>query len=131
MTEPFALSTHQRYRLSSASATLRKMRLPQMIGVAPLLLGMAIFQTTPSVLFQCKGRSFSSLTPLREGPRHWGQFSAVSAKDNTKNQNPRRYRIQPPGTRESRQEYHSKTTPARPRDSRPIVARRTVRRSPG
>src|SRR5215471_19454508 len=76
-TLPLVLSTHQRYRLLSLSATLRKMRLPQMIGVAPVLLGMESFQMTFSVVLQRSGRSFSLLVPLRFGPRHCGQFSAA------------------------------------------------------
>src|ERR1041385_6963891 len=77
---PLVLSTHQRYRLLSDSATLRKMRLPQMIGVAPVLLGMESRQTTFSVVLQRTGRSFSPLVPLRFGPRHCGQFSASIGK---------------------------------------------------
>src|SRR5215510_9274191 len=42
---PLPRSTHQRNRLSP-SATLRKMRSPQMIGVDPLQLGIASFQVT-------------------------------------------------------------------------------------
>src|ERR1035437_1993662 len=76
MTVPLVLSTHHRYRLLSASATLRKMLLPQTIGVAPVLLGMTNFQTTFSVTLQRTGRSFSLLIAFRIGPRHCGQFSA-------------------------------------------------------
>src|SRR6516165_8686369 len=76
ITVPLVLSTHQRYRLLSASATLRKMLFSQMIGVAPVLLGIASFQTTFSVVLQRTGRSLSPLTPFKLGPRHCGQFSA-------------------------------------------------------
>src|SRR5215472_19157056 len=82
-TEPFVLSTHHRYRLSSAPAILRKMWLPQMMGVAPVLLGMASFQTTFSVGLQWRGRSFSPLMPFRFGPRHCGQFSAGTGSART------------------------------------------------
>src|SRR3989442_15483852 len=54
----------------------RKMLLPQMMGVAPVLLGMASFHTTFSVLLHLTGRFFSLLRPLAVGPRHAGQFSA-------------------------------------------------------
>src|SRR5215510_5956851 len=43
-TSPFDLSTHQRNRLSP-SATFRKMRSRQMIGVEPLQPGIEAFQT--------------------------------------------------------------------------------------
>src|SRR6266487_2688594 len=82
LTVPLVLSTHQRYRLLSESATLRKMLLPQMIGVAPVLLGMASFQTTFSVVLQRTGSSFSPLMPFKFGPRHCGQFSASRGRDN-------------------------------------------------
>ena len=72
---PFVLSTHQRNR-SSPSATFRKMRSRQIIGVDPLKSGMATFQATFSSAVHLTGRFFSLLTPLRLGPRHCGQFSA-------------------------------------------------------
>src|SRR5437016_5861462 len=75
ITVPLVLSTHQRER-SFPSATLRKMLLFQIIGVAPVLLGMANFQATFSVVLQWTGRFFSLLMPFAPGPRHCGQFSA-------------------------------------------------------
>src|SRR6185369_9345209 len=78
-TAPFVLSTHQRNRLSP-SATLRKMRSRQMIGVEPLQLGSAVFQTTLSSVVHLSGRFFSLLVPLRFGPRHCGQLSARAAE---------------------------------------------------
>src|SRR5262249_9833950 len=66
---PFVRSTHHRYRLSP-SATFRKIRSPQMIGVAPVQLGIASFQVTFSSALQRVGRFFSLLMPLRNGPRH-------------------------------------------------------------
>src|SRR2546421_5683172 len=52
------------------------MLLSQIIGVAPVLLGMANFHATFSVVLQWTGRFFSLLMPFAPGPRHWGQFSA-------------------------------------------------------
>src|SRR5579862_5832656 len=75
--EPVALSTHHRDR-SSPSATFRNTRLPQTIGVAPDLAGMASFHAIFSETLQCSGRLFSLLMPFREGPRHCGQFSPVA-----------------------------------------------------
>src|SRR5829696_8733315 len=72
---PFVLSTHQSDKLSP-SATFRKMRSRQMIGVEPLRPGIATFQITFSSVVHVTGRFFSLLTPLRLGPRHCGQFSA-------------------------------------------------------
>ena len=71
-------STHQRYRLRlpSVSATLRKMRSPQTIGVEPDHAGSASFQATFSVVDHVTGRFFSALMPFSDGPRHCGQFSA-------------------------------------------------------
>ena len=54
------------------------MRLPQMMGVAPDLAGIASFHEIFSVVLQWSGRSFSVLIPFREGPRHCGQFSAMA-----------------------------------------------------
>src|SRR5438093_8321538 len=68
-TVPLVFSTHQRDR-SLPSATLRKMRSPQMMGVEPLQLGKASFQSMFSLVLQRRGRFFSLLTPLRLGPRH-------------------------------------------------------------
>src|SRR5688572_14161903 len=47
-----------------------------MIGVEPLHRGSVSFQTTFSSVVHLTGRFLSELTPLRLGPRHWGQFSA-------------------------------------------------------
>src|SRR5215216_3311394 len=74
-TSPFVLFTHQRARLSP-SATFRKMRSRQMMGVEPLQPGMGTFHETFSSLVHLTGRFFSLLTPLRLGPRHCGQLSA-------------------------------------------------------
>ncbi len=49
---------------------------PQMIGVAPVRLGIGSFQATFSSGDHFTGSPFSLLTPLRRGPRHCGQFSA-------------------------------------------------------
>ena len=81
---PLARSTHQRWRLGfspasgSGSATLRKMRLPQMIGVDPDSAGIASFHWMFSVPVadHLIGRFFSVLMPLCAGPRQCGQFSA-------------------------------------------------------
>src|SRR5215468_1867064 len=83
-TSPFLRSTHQRKRLSP-SATFRKIRLRQMIGVEPLQLGRANFQTIFSSVDHFAGRFFSALQPFKLGPRHCGQFSAwaTAAKSNT------------------------------------------------
>src|SRR6185295_9762770 len=72
---PFVLLRHQRNRLSP-SATLRKIRSRQMIGVEPLHPGIATFHATFSSVVHLTGRFFSLLTPLSAGPRHCGQFSA-------------------------------------------------------
>src|SRR6185436_7477585 len=72
---PFVLSTDQMKRLSP-SATFRKMRSSHMTGVAPVQLGIVSFQVTFSSALQRVGRFFSPLRPLRDGPRHCGQFSA-------------------------------------------------------
>ena len=61
-----------------ASATFRKIRSSQMIGVEPDNAGMASFQATFSVWDHFTGRFFSVLIPFRAGPRHCGQFSAAS-----------------------------------------------------
>src|SRR6185295_4191643 len=80
-TSPFDLSTHQSARLSP-SATFKKMRLRQIIGVEPLKPGIATFQTTFSSVVHFTGRFFSLLIPLRAGPRHCGQFSASIGREN-------------------------------------------------
>src|ERR671915_39662 len=60
------------------SATLRKIRSPQTIGVDPDHAGSASVHATPSVLDQRTGSLVSELNPFRSGPRHCGQFSAVN-----------------------------------------------------
>src|SRR5580658_5275415 len=52
---------------------------PQTMGVDPLQAGRGSFQEMFSVVVQWTGRSFSPLTLLAAGPRHWGQFSANAA----------------------------------------------------
>src|SRR5678815_1356869 len=84
---PFVLSTDQRNKLSP-SATFRKMRSRQIIGVEPLKPGIETFQTTFSSVVHLTGRFFSLLTPLRFGPRHCGQFCAWA----TTNESTRRVR---------------------------------------
>src|SRR5215471_4936438 len=74
-TSPLLRSTHQRERLSP-SATFRKIRSPQIMGVAPVQLGIASFQVMFSSVLHLSGRFFSLLMPFREGPRHCGQLSA-------------------------------------------------------
>src|SRR6185503_11997870 len=82
-TSPLFLSRHHRNRLSP-SATLRKIRSRQMIGVEPLKPGIAVFQTTFSSVVHLTGRFFSVLTPLSEGPRHCGQFCAWATTDESR-----------------------------------------------
>src|SRR5918992_819304 len=76
-TLPLARSTHQR-NTPGPSATLRKIRSAQTIGVEPDHAGSASVHATPSVLDQRTGRLVSELNPFRSGPRHCGQFSAVN-----------------------------------------------------
>src|SRR6266850_4154485 len=75
---PRVRSTHQRYS-SRPSATLRKMRSPQTIGVDPDHAGSSSFHVMFSVFDQRTGRFFSPLRPFADGPRHCGQFSADGA----------------------------------------------------
>src|SRR5829696_25942 len=82
-TSPFSLSTHQRDKLSP-SATFRKIRSRQMIGVDPLTPGITTFQTTFSSVVHLTGRFFSLLRPLRLGPRHCGQFSACTTANESR-----------------------------------------------
>src|SRR5262249_46239244 len=70
-------STHQRKR-SLPSATFRNIRTPQMMGVDPLHSGISSLQAMFSSVVHLRGRFFSLLTPLSEGPRHCGQFSALT-----------------------------------------------------
>src|SRR5688572_17203834 len=62
--------------MASPSATFRKIRPPERIGVDPLRSGRARFQAMFSAVVHRRGRPFSALTPLRAGPRQWGQSSA-------------------------------------------------------
>src|SRR5262245_57110873 len=66
---PRVRSMHQRNR-SDPSATLRKMRSPQTIGVEPEKSGTASFHVTFVVFDHFAGRLLSALTPLSDGPRH-------------------------------------------------------------
>src|ERR671936_522499 len=63
-TSPLLRLRHHKERLSP-SATLRKIRSFQMMGVDPLQLGSVSFQATFSSAVQREGRSFSVLNPLR------------------------------------------------------------------
>src|SRR5262249_27800107 len=82
-TSPLVLSRHQRARLSP-SATFRKIRSRQMIGVEPLQPGIGVFQATFSSVVHLTGRFFSLLTPLSDGPRHCGQFCAWATNESRK-----------------------------------------------
>ena len=75
---PVLRSTAQRSRLPF-SATFKKMRSPQMIGVEPDHAGSGSFHVMFSVVDHFTGRLVSALIPLAEGPRHCGQFSARKA----------------------------------------------------
>ena len=82
-TVPLSRSTHQRCSVTASrdlrsSATLRKIRLPQTIGVDPDHAGIASFHATFSVCDHLTGRLRSPLTPFLDGPRHCGQFSATA-----------------------------------------------------
>src|SRR5262249_54861479 len=110
-TVPLVLSMHHRYSLLSVSATFRKMLLPQMMGVAPVLLGIASFQTTCSVVLQRSGRSFSPLMPFRFGPRHCGQFSARTGRASTHTTTASNRRVRTSALLRGRS-YHSDRRPA-------------------
>src|SRR5437764_5420988 len=73
-TVPWERPTHHSQR-SCLSATFKKILSPQIIGVAPLLVGRGSFHATFSSRVQRTGRLVSWLTPSRLGPRHCGQFS--------------------------------------------------------
>src|ERR1044072_9341191 len=62
--------------LASVSATFRKIRSRQMMGVEPLQAGIASFHATFSSVVHFEGRFLSLLTTFSAGPRHCGQFSA-------------------------------------------------------
>src|SRR5262245_26390108 len=74
-TVPLARSTDHSDKLAP-SATFRKIRSPQTIGVEPDHAGIASFHVMLSVFDQWTGRLVSALTPFSAGPRHCGQFSA-------------------------------------------------------
>src|SRR5215475_9817658 len=80
---PLVRSTHQRSRLPP-SATFRKIRSPQMIGVAPVQLGIASFQVMFSSALHLSGRFFSAQMPFIVGPRHCGQLSAEADRITTR-----------------------------------------------
>src|SRR6185369_4068861 len=82
-TSPLVLSRHQSERLLP-SATFKKIRSRQMIGVEPLQPGIAVFQATFSSVVHLTGRFFSLLTPFSDGPRHCGQFCAWATTAVTK-----------------------------------------------
>src|SRR5688500_18727587 len=63
--------------VKSAVATLRKMVLPQIIGVDPLREGIGSFHAMFSVGDQVRASPVSLPTPLSSGPRHCGQLSAA------------------------------------------------------
>ena len=77
-TSPVLRSMHQSSRLSSSTATLRKIRSFQTIGVEPDRRGTASFQATLRSVSHSSGRSVSALTPSAVGPRQWGQFPAAA-----------------------------------------------------
>ena len=62
--------------LSSSTATLRKMRSRQTMGVDPDQAGIGSFQAMFRSVSHSTGRSVSVLTPSPVGPRQAGQFSA-------------------------------------------------------
>src|SRR5687767_4015914 len=68
-------STHQSDS-SVPSATFRKIKSPQMIGVAPLHSGRGSFQAMFDSAVHLSGSPVSELTPFSCGPRHCGQLSA-------------------------------------------------------
>ena len=74
-TLPLPRSMHQSSSCGP-SATLRKMRSRQTIGVDPDQAGSGSVQARPSVFDQRTGRLVSLLTPFNSGPRHCGQLSA-------------------------------------------------------
>ncbi len=61
------------------SALVRKMRLPQMIGVEPAWPGRESFQATLWVSLQVVGKWVSVLMPSLVGPRQLGQLPARAA----------------------------------------------------
>ena len=79
---PVSRSKHLRL-MFSPSATFRKMRSPQIIGVDPLQAGISTFQAMFVSVFHSVGRFVSVLTPVRAGPRQFGQFSLAPARVGT------------------------------------------------
>ena len=65
--------------MPSPSATLRKIRSSQTIGVDPVHSGISSFQAMLVLSSHSTGRFVSALTPSRVGPRQFGQFSACAA----------------------------------------------------
>ena len=78
---PVSRSRHQSSMLSSSTATLRKIRSPQTIGVDPDQAGIASFQAMFRSVSHSTGRFVSVLTPSPVGPRQAGQFSARATPD--------------------------------------------------
>src|SRR5256885_4453121 len=64
---------------ATGSTELTKTRFSQTIGVAAEGPGISAAQRTFSVLENRAGKPVSLLDPLKNGPRHWGQFSAQTA----------------------------------------------------
>jgi hypothetical protein len=100
---PLALSTRHRWS-TPPSATFRKMLLPQMMGVAPLLDGIGSFQAMFSVWLHLMGRFCSLLMPFDEGPRQFGQFSAIRGMERSSGSRATRKTSPPLGA--LREEYH-------------------------
>src|SRR5262249_51103196 len=74
---PVARSRHRTVRRFSAStAWVRKIRLPQTIGVELPPSGSAVFQMIFFESVHSVGRFLSGDTPFPSGPRHAGQFAA-------------------------------------------------------
>ena len=77
---PLVRSKHIAWSVSLAASTPdRNTRSCRMMGVEPAAPGKSALQATFSVGLQSEGRFFSSLEPLKEGPRHCGQSPASAA----------------------------------------------------
>jgi hypothetical protein len=74
-TDPSARFTHQSSTFS-LSATFRKIRSFQTIGVDPDQAGKGNAHVTPSVFDHVTGSPVSPVVPFSAGPRHCGQLSA-------------------------------------------------------
>lgn len=75
-TLPVAASRHRATRPPVFSSTLlTNTRSPHTIGVDPLWPGIGAAQATFSVRLNVAGRFVSVVEPLKNGPRHCGQFS--------------------------------------------------------